>query len=51
MLGVEGARKIGLLRRDLVSRDPVQAMEALLKAMAKFPTNEQFLQAFKGETD
>ena len=46
LLGVEGARKIGLLRRDLVSRDPVQAMEALLKAMQKFPSNEQFLSSF-----
>ncbi|HEY4329344.1 MAG TPA: transcription termination factor Rho [Phycisphaerae bacterium] len=46
LLGVEGARKVGLLRRDLVSRDPVAAMETLLKAMQKFPTNEQFLAAF-----
>ncbi|HUO08883.1 MAG TPA: transcription termination factor Rho [Phycisphaerae bacterium] len=46
LLGVEGARKVGLLRRDLVSRDPVQAMEALLKAMQKFPSNEQFLSSF-----
>ncbi len=46
LLGPEVARKIGLLRRDLTSRDQVQAMEALLKAMQKFPTNEQFLASF-----
>jgi transcription termination factor Rho len=46
LLGPEVARKVGLLRRDLVSRDPVSAMEALLKAMAKFPTNDQFLASF-----
>lgn len=46
LLGVEVARKIGLLRRDLTSRDQAQAMEALLKAMQKFPTNEQFLSSF-----
>ncbi len=46
LLGPEVARKVGLLRRDLTSRDPIQAMEALLKAMAKFPTNEQFLKSF-----
>ena len=46
LLGVETARKIGLLRRDLVSRDPVSAMEALLKAMQKFPTNAQFMSSF-----
>ncbi len=46
LLGPEVARKVGLLRRDLASRDPVQAMEALLKAMQKFPTNDQFLASF-----
>ena len=46
LLGVEGARKAGMLRRDLVSRDQTQAMEALLKAMAKFPTNDQLMKAF-----
>ena len=46
LFGVEVERKIAMLRRDLTSRDPVQAMEALLKAMTKFPTNEQFLASF-----
>ncbi len=46
LMGPEIVKKVGLLRRDLVSRDPVQAMEALLKAMAKFPTNDQFLASF-----
>ena len=46
LLGSDTERKVALLRRDLASRDPVQAMEALLKAMSKFPTNEQFLASF-----
>jgi transcription termination factor Rho len=46
LLGPEVERKVAMLRRDLVSRDPVQGMESLLKAMAKFPTNEQFLSSF-----
>jgi transcription termination factor Rho len=46
LLGQDIAVKIGLLRRDLASRDPAQAMEALLAAMKKFPTNQQFLSSF-----
>jgi len=46
LLGPEGARKAGMLRRDLVSRDPASAMESLLKVMQKFPTNEQFMASF-----
>ncbi|HTV48513.1 MAG TPA: transcription termination factor Rho [Phycisphaerae bacterium] len=34
------------LRRDLLQRDPIQAMEALLFAMKKFPTNKEFLESF-----
>jgi len=34
------------LRRDLLQRDPVQAMEALQFAMKKFPTNKEFLESF-----
>lgn len=47
LLGPELSRKVALMRRDLLARDPVQAMDALLKAMQKYPTNEEFLQAFK----
>jgi transcription termination factor Rho len=46
LLAPDTVRKIALLRRDLVSRDPVSAMEALLKAMQRFPTNAQFLASF-----
>ncbi len=46
LLGPLVAQKVALLRRDLASRDPVQAMEALLAAMKKFPTNAQFLSSF-----
>jgi len=46
LLGPEIARKVGLLRRDLASRDHGQAMDALLAAMKKFPTNDQFMSSF-----
>jgi len=46
LLGVEGARKAGILRRDLIARDPVQAMESLLFALKKYPTNAQLLASF-----
>ena len=46
LLGKALAEKIGAVRRDLLARDPVQAMEALLKAMKKYPTNLEFLQSF-----
>jgi transcription termination factor Rho len=50
LLGPEVARKVYMLRRDLAGRDPVQAMESLVAAMKKFPTNAQFLSAFGGTT-
>jgi transcription termination factor Rho len=46
LLGPEIEKKTSLLRRDLVGRDPVQAMEALLKACQRFPSNEAFLGSF-----
>ena len=45
LLGPELALKMGLIRRDLVGRDSVQAMETLLKVLGKFKTNEEFLKA------
>jgi transcription termination factor Rho len=51
LFGVEMEKKIAMLRRDLASRDPVQAMESLLKVMAKFPTNDQFLASFNVKAD
>ncbi len=46
LLGAENEKKIAMLRRDLLARDPVQAMEALLKACSRFPTNDAFLSSF-----
>jgi len=46
LLGPEVEKKVAVLRRDLAGRDPVQAMESLLKAIGRFPTNEAFLAAF-----
>ena len=46
LLGPEVEKKVALLRRDLIARDPVQAMEALLKAVGRFPNNEAFLSSF-----
>ena len=38
--------KMRMLRRTLLDRDPVSAMESMLNAMRKFPTNAAFLQGF-----
>lgn len=47
LLGYDAARKVGLMRRDLVQRgDPVAAMEALIKAMEKYKTNADLLGSF-----
>ncbi len=46
LLSPEAIRKVALLRREMLSRDPVQAMEALLFAMRRFPTNDAFLAGF-----
>lgn len=47
LLGYDAARKVGLMRRDLVQRgDPVAAMDSLLKAMEKFKTNADLLGSF-----
>lgn len=46
LLGFEAARKAGLLRRDLLGRDPVSAMETLASTLKKFPSNDSFLKSF-----
>ena len=46
MVAVLERDELRLLRRDLLGRDPVQAMEAMLTAMKKFPTNAEFLASF-----
>ncbi len=47
LLGPEMAHKSALLRRNLIHRDPVQAMQTLLTAMKKYPTNVEFLNSFR----
>ncbi len=42
LLGVTHAYKSGMLRRDLIGRDPVSAMDVLVKALGKYKTNAQF---------
>jgi len=32
-----------MLRRSLVSLSPIEAMEQLIKTLARFPTNAEFL--------
>jgi transcription termination factor Rho len=46
LLAANQVQAAAFLRRDLLQRDPVQAMEALLVAMKKFPTNKEFLENF-----
>jgi transcription termination factor Rho len=36
-----------MLRRSLVSMNPVEAMEQLIRTLGKFPTNKEFLQRIK----
>jgi transcription termination factor Rho len=43
LMDPEALRRVGLLRRTLADMKPVEAMEGLLKQMAKFPTNAEFL--------
>jgi transcription termination factor Rho len=43
LLAPEVLKKVTLLRRSLVSLNPVQAMESLVKKLAEFPSNEAFL--------
>ena len=38
-----------MLRRTLLDRDPVSAMESMLNAMRKFPSNQAFLDGFDPE--
>lgn len=47
LMGAEMAHKSALLRRNLIHRDPVQAMQTLLNAMKKYPTNAEFLNSFR----
>jgi transcription termination factor Rho len=50
LMGPEMAHKSALLRRNLIHRDPVQAMQTLLTAMKKYPTNAEFLNSFRDPT-
>jgi transcription termination factor Rho len=43
LLDPEVLKRVTLLRRSLVSLHPVQAMEALVKKLAEFPSNAAFL--------
>ena len=40
----EVLKRVTLLRRSLVSMRPVEAMEQLVKQLAKYPSNEAFLE-------
>jgi transcription termination factor Rho len=43
ILPPDDLRRVVLLRRSLVSMNPVQAMESLVKKLAEFPSNAAFL--------
>ncbi len=42
LLGPVLAYKSGMLRRDLIGREPVSAMDTLSKGLARYPSNSQF---------
>ncbi len=44
ILPAEVLRRVVLLRRSLVSLNPVQAMESLIKKLAEYPSNAAFLE-------
>lgn len=47
ILDPELQEEIIMLRRSLVSMNPVEAMEQLTRTMAKFPTNREFLKKIR----
>jgi transcription termination factor Rho len=49
LLGPEATRKVALVRRELLQRDPAQGMEQLLRMMRRYKTNAEFLAAFTPE--
>jgi transcription termination factor Rho len=44
LLAPEVLQRVTLLRRSLVSLNPVQAMESLVKKLSEFPSNAAFLE-------
>jgi transcription termination factor Rho len=43
LLDAETLRRVTMLRRTLADMKPVEAMEALTRQLAKFPSNAEFL--------
>jgi transcription termination factor Rho len=48
LLSPEEQRKVAVLRRALGGRKPLTAMRALLKSLASYPTNDEFLANLPG---
>ena len=46
LLGPQVARQTAQLRRQLIGRDPVMAMDALIKGINRYKTNREFLALF-----
>ncbi len=49
LLGPEATRKVALVRREMLQRDPAQGMEQLIRMMRRYKTNTEFLAAFTPE--
>lgn len=47
LLSPEAMESVTMLRRSLISMSPLEAMEQLIRILAKYPTNEEFLQKVK----
>jgi len=47
ILGKETLEGVTLLRRSLISMSPVEAMEQLIRTLARFPTNAEFLKKIR----
>ncbi len=50
LLGATHAYKSGMLRRDLIGRDPVAAMDVLVKALSRYQANAQFWESLASPT-
>jgi transcription termination factor Rho len=45
LYGPDDIKRLAIMRRGLVERRPKEAMDSLVQALEKYPTNEEFLQS------
>ncbi len=50
LLGPQVARQVALLRRQMVGREPVAAIDALIKNLKRYKSNQEFLATFSSNS-